>query len=779
MSGTEHHHSTQASNSLTNALPGMPVTTRSSARPATRGEDHSRDRSDSSDSSDSSDGSDSNESIPAQHLRRQAQPQGPVTLSVRPRQKAEPEQYFAKNRKRRPDATAEQSHRKHPRREADARQTRRVQSDGEDEGVDAALHATAARPRRPNEGTLPTTRHPQPHNRTMANKAPHPLAAAARGRNIQVRRLRRNVQSVEIMGNLNLQPTPGQTGAAGSAPRIPEPRGGYAGGSTNGGVSEDIAHAGFDPAGSPELQSSATRRRTRDIPSLPSDIYEVPEDDGSEVPDLGTERRLKTGNSSISTRPPPNPASKHHSRLEGSRDSSSDTDPFSSSDEDWEGLGDLDVDDSDEEQLPNHEIVVRPYVEKEPLISITCRHVNNLLDIMGKEGWVGRSRWIVELEAARARTRLGGNIFAHLSALGDVLEDTPAALDLKAQSEILSKNQRLLGKVMAKVDQTLTTMERWVADMTSRERNEVSSKRALAFSSDLLTVAVPMAVLALRITFSLGVTRPDSLASVAVPSDGRFTWTTIQYLMIISGWLSRLEALSKPFWGKPAPDLEGDPETMKQNQTKFATILQKWRHHLREQVDEANEEIDQTRQLREKQARDRRIREQKAREEEQKWAQEQIRHDAWMRSFEVVTAQARPMAAKFQQAIARRPVPPSYPVPPRLSVESNSRSSDYTTARPTPSSSIHAQLPAASISITSSSPESGFESELEQEEDHPWDEEETEWFLAELRRPNRARGYLDVCADALNRSLEEVVEYKERLEREGYYRSPGPSSRRK
>ncbi|KAH6617822.1 hypothetical protein B0J18DRAFT_435710 [Chaetomium sp. MPI-SDFR-AT-0129] len=742
----------------------MPVTTRSGAVPTTRGERHSSDNNDRSHSRESSDGSDSNESIPAQHSRRQPQPQGPVTLSVRPRQKAEPEQHFAKNRKRPSDATAEQSHRKHPKREADARQTRRAQSDGEDAGVDAALQATAARPRRPNEGTLSTTRQPQPQNQMIAKKT------ATRGRDIRVRRLRRNVQSVEILGNLGLRATPVQTGAAYSTPGTPGPRDGHAGGSTNG--------DGSDPAGSPELQSSATRRRTRNIPS---DIYDVPEDDDSGLPDLAAGRRTKGGKDLISNQPRSNPESERRSHLEETQDSKSDSGPFSSSDEDWEGLGDLDVDDSDEEQLPNHEIVVRPYVEREHLISINCRQVNNLLDIMGKEGWVGRSRWIAELDAARARTRLGGNIFAHLDAIGDVLEDVPNALDLKAQSEILSKNQRLLGKVMAKVDKTLTTMERWATDMTLREKNKATEKRAQAFGSDLLTLAIPMAVLVLRITFSLGVTRPDSLSSVAVPSDGRFTWTTIQYLMVISGWLSRLEALSKPYWGKPAPPapgLAGDLETMQENQAKFAALLQKWRHHLRQQVDEANEELDRARELREKQARDRRIREQKAREEEQKWAQEQISHDAWMRSFGVVTAQARPMAAKFQQALARRPVPPSYSVPPRLSVESNSRSSsDYTTARPTPSSSIPAQLPPAPMSILSSSPEPESESGLE-EEAHPWDEEETEWFLAELKRPNRSRGYLDVCADALNRSLEEVVAYKERLEREGYYRSPGPSSHR-
>ncbi|KAK4145198.1 uncharacterized protein C8A04DRAFT_26953 [Dichotomopilus funicola] len=738
----------------------MPVTTRSGAAPTTRGERHSGDSNDSGHGRDSSDGSDSNESIPAQHSRRRPQPQGPVTLSVRPRQKAEPEQHFAKNRKRPSDATAEQSHRKHPKREADARQMRRAQSDGEDAGVDAALHATAARPRRRNEGSVPTTRQPQPQNQMIAKKT------ATRGRDIRVRRLRRNVQSVEILGNLGLRATPVQTGAAYSTPGTPEPRDGHAGGSTNG--------DGSDPAGSPELQSSATRRRTRNIPS---DIYDVPEDDDNELSDLAAERLSKAGKNVISTQPWPNQAPEGHSRLEESQDSKSDSGPSASSDEDWEGLGDLDVDDSDEEQLPNHEIVVRPYVEREHLVSINCRQVNNLLDIMGKEGWVGRSRWIAELDAARARTRLGGSIFAHLDAIGDVLEDVPSALDLKAQSEILSKNQRLLGKVMAKLDKTLTTMERWATDMALREKNKATEKRAQAFGSDLLTLAIPMAVLVLRITFSLGVTRPDSLSSVAVPSDGRFTWTTIQYLMVISGWLSRLEALSKPYWGKPASGPAGDPETMQENQAKFAALLQKWRHHLRQQVDEANAELDRARELREKQARDRRIREQKARGQEQQWAQEQVSHDAWMRSFGVVTAQARPMAAKFQQALARRPVPPTYPVPPRLSVESNSRSSDYTTARPTPSSSIPAQLPPAPMSILSSSPEPEFESGLE-EEGHPWDEEETEWFLAELKRPNRSRGYLDVCADALNRSLEEVVAYKERLEREGYYRSPGPSSPR-
>ena len=54
----------------------------------------------------------------------------------------------------------------------------------------------------------------------------------------------------------------------------------------------------------------------------------------------------------------------------------------------------------------------------------------------------------------------------------------------------------------------------------------------------------------------------------------------------------------------------------------------------------------------------------------------------------------------------------------------------------------------------------------------PWPEDEVEWFLDELTRPNRRRGYLEVCAEALERPLEEVRTERERLRMSGRYQSP-------
>lgn len=58
----------------------------------------------------------------------------------------------------------------------------------------------------------------------------------------------------------------------------------------------------------------------------------------------------------------------------------------------------------------------------------------------------------------------------------------------------------------------------------------------------------------------------------------------------------------------------------------------------------------------------------------------------------------------------------------------------------------------------------------------PWSEEEVAWFLEELNRPDRPRGYLVECAKALKRDLKEVQAEKKRLTELGFYRSPGRAS---
>jgi hypothetical protein len=54
----------------------------------------------------------------------------------------------------------------------------------------------------------------------------------------------------------------------------------------------------------------------------------------------------------------------------------------------------------------------------------------------------------------------------------------------------------------------------------------------------------------------------------------------------------------------------------------------------------------------------------------------------------------------------------------------------------------------------------------------PWPQDEVEWFLDELGKPDRGRDYLEVCAETLDRPVEEVRAERERLRRLGVYRSP-------
>ncbi|KAK4153069.1 hypothetical protein C8A00DRAFT_15671 [Chaetomidium leptoderma] len=703
-------------------------------------------------------------------------------------------------RKQSPSLVFDATHGKRRRRVSDAKDS--IEVHGEDDIVDAAISATNRRSASRIEVRLPSIRRPH-RNDDEATVAPSKPPTAATRRGLRSKRINRHINSHAA----EQEEEEVVSGAESS-----------------------------EPQGSPELQSSALKRR----PAKPSiDVYDIPEDDESDPP---VARRLKTINDLELTsrrRTVKNTASKRQLRPGGTRLSSIREEqpsprgrsvsppratrqaiarrpiqgaPLFVDDEVREPVEDgsgsdeaRERDESDEqEELEEAEeseaeeteseaeeteaeaeaeansaaipkfvgITVRPYTGFERTITVSGDHLNNMSEAMGRSGWTGAGqRWRTGLlrfmfdfgDDPPARTKLGNDIFTTLSRLIDQLEEVPNALDLAGQSRFLAEKHHALNRAMSSVDEAVRKIE-------GQTNARVTKRRA----KDLSTYIIPMLVLGLRTSFAIGVKEPDAVVSDVVPHEGAFTWTTVQYLMLITGWLSRLQTISQRIWDNAGShaDQQQDPDNPQQNHEKFCIVVRNWSKQLRDGVHSFNEQVDKSQEVYEKKQRDIAAREARRKEEEEDLADDRQHEHAFLSSLRQVTSGPRPMAEKFRKAIAHLSFgPPSSGVQtPAPSQQSQSRSSSSLGSLRHPALS---QRPAVGMRAPQAVAPPAQPALPPLVVDYPpWPEDEIEWFLGELTRPDRHGRYLGVCADTLDRPLEEVRTEKERLKRSGRYRSP-------
>jgi hypothetical protein len=382
-------------------------------------------------------------------------------------------------------------------------------------------------------------------------------------------------------------------------------------------------------------------------------------------------------------------------------------------------------------------------------------HLNNMSEIMGRRGWTGAGRrWRADFsvldfgDEPPARTPLGESLFTSLNLLKDHLDDVPNAMDLAGQSRFLADHQQYLRRAMARID-----------GFVNRIKNlEVRSDELV---EDLSACIIPMLVLVLRTAFAMGAKGPDAEVSDRASAEGVFTWTTVQYLMFILGWTSRLHDIliseTNPRAGDdadpPAPQPQ-DPENEKQNRERFGVMIKKWKEQLKEGVNGFNQQADVIRRRYEQMQKDAGIRAARRQQEEEEFARARLQETAFAASIREITSQPRPMAEKFRKALQQ-----SVFSPPRSSHAASTQSrSSYS------SNASRLLLPPAPAQQRAPPPPAM--------DYPPWPEDEVQWFLDELTRPNRRRGYLEVCAETLERPLAEVRMEKERLTRLGLYRSP-------
>ncbi|KAL2128364.1 hypothetical protein VTI74DRAFT_9281 [Chaetomium olivicolor] len=659
----------------------------------------------------------------------------------------------------------------------------------EDEDVDAVLDATSAqfKPRTTRiEIRLPTSRRRLGYKDATTAKPPsEPSTTKTRGLRLRAERLGRRINSLEVIGDFPTSQAPAGK-LANNAPEI---------------IAESAAEEEMEEVpngarfldqfqGSPELQSSAQRRRA---PRPASDLYDIPEDSDPEHPSPSAARGPAT------TRPAPAgeeeqpqraiPAEQHHVTHRptppeyAQRSAPVESDEGEETDEDEESMEpdptELEADEREmvAPQVPqysrvqNFQIVSRPPPNTtQGLIPVFSPHLSDMLGMMGKEGWTDRGdRWAVDLVNSIASGFQGLSLtagkyrLASFKLLNEELEDIPNALDLVKQSKYLTAKGKGLEKAFASADKRVSELENLARQQDARLHKELLG--------DIFACVAPMLVLLLRNSFAVGVAAPDAESNLFLPREGTFTPTTIQHLAQISAWINRL---LKPIMPKQTAPEGGD--TGKKNRDKFWVMFLKWKEQVKLAIDGYNAQVDRQRDIFEKKQRDIAIREAKRKAEDEERARAAQQDEAWRRSIANIISRPHPNVEKWLKATAGWA--------PALSSVNNNQ---FVTAAGTPRSSS-ASWPAHRLPQSRTVSAGTLRSSAQAprvppppsphpppppQMDYPvWDEEDVEWFLKELNRPNRRPGDLEECAETLERTLEEVKAEKERLKRVGRYRSP-------
>lgn len=675
----------------------------------------------------------------------------------------------------------------------------------EDEIVDEAINATSTRPTSRLEIQLPIRRH-KGKEATSTKGLSEGSTTGTSGRPPRARRINRRINSLEVFGGVDSSqpPTRGRGRAAQETiGETPEPE-------RHPRSAQHGRHVTDQALGSPELQSSATKRRPA---NRPVDIYDVPEDEESGPPSPAQRPRTINGLESLSrskgTRKPareprrPQRNARLSSILEEEQSRSDRAEPrhetrqdtedrelaeeersreeFEESDgfeEPWdsENEGGADV-----EELPSVAIQALPYDPTHGIISLSSAHPNNMWEIMGRSGWTGAGRrWADDLlrsslfevgDEPPARTRLGMDIFKSLSDLQDKLDDVPNALDLAGQARFLARHTRALNLDMSNVERAVLKIKDQAARAQFDQEGKIDPRYLDALANDLSTCIIPMLVLILHAAFAVGAEEPNAESNDTLPREGVFTYTTAQYMLWITAWLFRLDNvlmqdLTEQPDSTPPVNQQNDPEDPTQSREKFGVMVRKWRDHLKAGVDAFNREAERKRNIYEKKQRDLAIKRLKEDAEQRRNAENNRHYEIFCASLREIAAQPRPMAEKWHKAAAHWAGSSSQVTGPPATQGSSTPSVVHTTQ-----SRSHT-LSAARAPQPRPQPQPALVLDYP-----PWPEDEVEWFLGELERPDRARNYLHVCAEALDRPLEEVRTEMERLRRAGLYR-PRPAGRR-
>ncbi|KAL2019909.1 hypothetical protein VTK56DRAFT_9084 [Thermocarpiscus australiensis] len=435
--------------------------------------------------------------------------------------------------------------------------------------------------------------------------------------------------------------------------------------------------------------------------------------------------------------------------------------------------------------------------EAQHTVTVYSTHVSSMLRIMGSKGWTGSgNRWNTHLLRsasfnfdgdAPALTKLGKSCFKLLVSLKRELDDVPCAPDLSRQFEFLTQEEQPLNRAMTNVNRVVARIcAEGLPVLDEPNRSHTNWRYREALVKDLTSSIIPMLVLVLRSSFTIGVTESNFEDTDWLPEEGFFTRATVQYMLWVTGWLLRLvKVLALELRQRAREDDRSttdqtaaerqEHKNSKKDREKFGVMLRKWKEQLMRAVDEFNERTEKDRDRLMKVHQDIAIKEAKRRAEEEELARKERQYNACRLSLQRIARLRRPLAEQWRKATQHwSTIPQSSQYHEGSPVDTwRSNSSSWTQSRPVSSGSSSARsAPAQRPSFRAvEATHERLDSPLELNYT-PWPEDDTEWFLGELKRPDRKESYLEVCAEVLERPLLEVRLEKERLKRAGRYQSP-------
>lgn len=379
----------------------------------------------------------------------------------------------------------------------------------------------------------------------------------------------------------------------------------------------------------------------------------------------------------------------------------------------------------------------------QPTVPMSSTAVATMHQIMGRVGWTNRKKnWAKHLARGAmgsehdtpGTTNLGRDMFKYLTNLNRALNKIPKAPYFAKQARYLVAHGAELKKTFFETNKLLTKIREQrlapIGDSDRRANGDLDLRRGMVH--DVLHYIMPMLVLIVWNTFSLGGVEHDDEGRATLPEEGTFTDITLGYVVGFSKWMNSLmETLELELSVRP---FEDDSDASKKEKDKSRASFRQALDHWFLEFEEAEEAVDElkagdarrARQLEE----DLRIKEAQRREEERQEAETERR---WCE-----------MAASTQR-IARLPNPYQEKWV-RATGESRAATTTASTTSGRSDRTLSREAPAA----------------LQYE---PWPIEDRMWLMGELRNVKgvyrRHNGQpsaeeVQFYADTLERPVEEV-----------------------
>ncbi|KAK0743763.1 hypothetical protein B0T18DRAFT_190414 [Schizothecium vesticola] len=378
----------------------------------------------------------------------------------------------------------------------------------------------------------------------------------------------------------------------------------------------------------------------------------------------------------------------------------------------------------------------------QPTVPMSRTAVVAMHQIMGRAGWTNRQKnWAKHLAPGATEsehgtpgtTSYGRQMFQYLTNLNRALNKIPKAPYFAKQAKYLVAHDAEHRKMFFETKRLLTKIreERLapIGDSDRRANGDLEQRRGMVH--DILHYLMPMLVLTVWTTFSLGGVEHDTEGHAQLSEEGTFTDITLGYVVKFSHWMHALmETLELELSVRP---FEDDSAAGKKEKDRARESFRDALDHWFLEFEEAQEAVNELATGGERRARqleeDLRIKEAQRREEQKQEAETERRWREMAASTQRIARLPNPLQEKWERATGESGTP---------TASTSSGRSERTLSTEAPAAT---QYP-------------------------PWPIEDRLWLMGELRRVKgvfrRHNGQpgdeeMQFFADTLERPVEEVT----------------------